>query len=278
MRAALGIAISGLVVGIGCNSTAHGENADAPAAVASSGQSSVPGPAGPTGPTGPAGPPGPVGATGSIGPTGATGPGGPMGPVGLSGTRGAVGPTGPAGSTGPMGPTGPRGATGDRGPPGTPGFVWKDSVGTVVPVARHDIWHQYTIVDQAGLLFKLDTSGETPEVLASMETTQSYWFDGMNCTGNAYLFPGPPRHTVLNSLPVLRAKYFAFPDTYASVTVVIRSRWDGSSCNDLAAGQRLVVPVSSMRALQSGPTVTAGKKVLLDSLTITPPLHQEYVR
>jgi hypothetical protein len=276
MRAALLIAIGG-VIGTGCNSTSQGEQSDAPATVASSSQGTAPGPAGPMGPSGPTGP---AGATGPAGPTGATGPmgpGGPMGPSGLSGIGGAVGPTGPAGPSGPMGPAGPRGMTGDRGPPGTPGFVWKDSAGTVVPVARHDIWNEYTFADRAGFLYKLDLDSESPDLFGAMGGAH-YWFTGSNCSGDAHLPPGPPRYTVQNSFQGFSNRYFAFSDTARASMVTVMSRWDGSSCANWPQSQRLVVPVATMHTIQTGPKVAAGGTIIVDSLTIVPPLHQEYVR
>ncbi|MFO1414282.1 MAG: IPT/TIG domain-containing protein [Burkholderiales bacterium] len=122
------------------------------------------------------------GAGGPPGPQGPQGVQGPPGPQGAQGPAGATGAQGPAGATGPAGPTG---APGPQGPPGATGTVfylvstWTGQ--RLLPQPDH-----YALWNRNGLFLpiKVVKTGDTTYVIDARDYV---YFDGPNCTGNAYV-------------------------------------------------------------------------------------------
>jgi hypothetical protein len=168
------------------------------ALLAAGGETGAEGPQGPQGPEGPQGPQGiegPQGAMGPQGPIGLTGPAGPAGPVGAEGPQGSQGPQGEQGPEGPQGPPGPAAGS----------FVWAngDSVGLFLSAAGGNAsannaplifntnwWHvlsdtgyvfSITPADRSSFFLGKDTPGEH-------SAFEELWFDGPDCTGQAYAF------------------------------------------------------------------------------------------
>ena len=129
---------------------------------------------------------GATGATGSPGATGATGATGLVGPQGPQGATGAAGRDGLNGINGVAGAPGLPGAQGPTGLPGTDGanYVVIDGNGTVLGDYRGSTGDRIMVGNADNSITFMVPNGTT-------EAIGYLAFATTNCTGQAYVLPGP---------------------------------------------------------------------------------------
>jgi hypothetical protein len=151
------------------------------------------GPQGLKGDTGITGPQGPIGLTGATGATGVTGPAGPQGLQGPIGLTGSTGPAGPAGATGATGAKGAKGDTGAQGPNGPPGAGLQvfDAAGKLVGNVVWLMQDEYSAnpvvsFNYDGTIYLIAVFPTALGAAYSFDSVPIY-YDGVGCTGNAYI-------------------------------------------------------------------------------------------
>jgi hypothetical protein len=114
-----------------------------------------------------------------------------------NGVTGATGTTGTTGATGVTGTTGATGATGVA----TGYIVWKDALGTTVPVISGDGGSQsFTVIDPSTGLVWAFAPSPTP-LTAAVELPEDYYYASTNCSGAPYVRMPPPQYTA--SVPIV---------------------------------------------------------------------------
>ena len=203
---------------------------------------------------------------------------GPQGPTGLQGPIGPAGPQGPQGLQGPPGPQGEPGLSGDG-----PQLVWKDAAGTTIGPAASGfvamgvypkgIGPEY--FDDDGNIWRIDP--ESGEVVPSL-TDIPIFYDGPNCTGQAYI-GFPPSGLALDFrnyvLPrvVFTASFDATlrvrPDTLASTQQRMISGTTGERGCSQTDQDMLVIPLDA---------TTPPAPMSLPVVAFQPPFRREIVR
>jgi hypothetical protein len=165
----------------------------APGAAGPAGPAGAAGATGAKGDTGATGPQGPIGLTGSTGATGVMGPAGPEGPKGDTGATGPIGLTGAAGPAGATGAQGVKGDTGAQGPKGldSAGLQVVDATGKLVGNVVWLMQDQYSAnpvvsFNYDGTIYLIAVFPTALSAAYSFGSVPIY-YDGAECTGNAYI-------------------------------------------------------------------------------------------